>query len=232
MKVIKTPSPLFEGKHSRSKIKRTHNMCEDATNMKSFHFEFTVNGTKSSQDIKAVNMDAAKKLVQDQYNGKSVVFQSAKEVTQSNAQVTEAFEDVDDEMTFEAPARGVDFGIASTLSALIKDEWDAIEGYNSAIATFQELGMDDIISVLTHIQNEENKHVGELQTCLQSITQSADKIDVGAEEAKDEMASTELDDAPIDFPVDNAMGSPIGNPIDIEVTDFFDADDDVEGIRI
>ena len=232
MKVLK------EGKRV---IKSARRIVEEG-NMKSFHFEFTVDGTKSSSNVNAVNMESAKKLVKDQYSGKNISFQVAKEITDSNAKdsVNEAFDDTLEETPMEE-----DFGVASMLHSLIIDEWEAIEGYNSAIATATQLGLDDIVQVLTHIQNEENKHVGELQACLQTVADSTKKIDIGTQEAEDELDSIDDDtdfkpsvglldvsgngimaiSNPPSMGVD--MPSAHGNPIDIEVKDYFDADDDM-----
>ena len=73
----------------------------------------------------------------------------------------------DVEETFgEPPAPGKDTGVANTLSALIQDEWQAIDGYNKAIENFTNLDMENIAEVLKDIVAEENIHVGQLQAAL------------------------------------------------------------------
>ena len=66
----------------------------------------------------------------------------------------------------EPPAPGKDTGVANTLSALIQDEWQAIDGYNKAIENFTNLDMENIAEVLKDIVAEENIHVGQLQAAL------------------------------------------------------------------
>ena len=58
---------------------------------------------------------------------------------------------------------GPKVGMASVIGDLIKDEYEAIDGYNAAIATAQAEGFEDAVKVLAEIQAEENIHVGQLQ---------------------------------------------------------------------
>ena len=210
---------LNESHSHGAKIFCTRNMNEEVS--KKFHFEFTVDGIKSSQDVNANSMQLAKELIQKQYTGKNVVFQKSQEILPStNEGLEDLFKEdiinVDDEFDMSAdevspaPEIGVESGMSATINALIRDEWEAIDGYNSAIVTAKDAGLDDIVQVLTHIQNEENKHVGELQECLKLLTPSAEHIEVGAEEAEKELSSNVQE----------------GNPIEVE-TAFFEADDDV-----
>ena len=52
---------LNESRSHGAKIFRTHNINEEVS--KKFHFEFTVDGIKSSQDVNANTMQLAKELV-------------------------------------------------------------------------------------------------------------------------------------------------------------------------
>ena len=87
----------------------------------------------------------------------------------------------------EPPKEGTDTGIASMLNSLIIDEFEAIDGYNSAIATAEQEGMTDIVNVLKDIVNEENLHVGQLQTCLAKVSPNAQSIDDGQVEAQQQL---------------------------------------------
>ena len=171
---------------------------------KSFNLEFTVDGIRSSQKVNANSLQDAKELVKKQYPDKTVVFTSSEEST-PNA-ISEDVEMVfDDDVDFEyeplksnekekelsAPKAGSDYGLASIINSLIIDEWEAINGYNSAIVNASELGQEDLVKVLTDIQNEENVHVGQLQKCLQTLTPSADKIADGEKEATGQIDSVE-----------------------------------------
>lgn len=90
------------------------------------------------------------------------------------------------------PAQGSDTGVASELIALINDEWEAIEGYNNAIASLRAVSnmnpfYEDAIKVLEEISAEENRHVGQLQEVLRRISPNAADITKGTEEAKSQL---------------------------------------------
>ena len=93
----------------------------------------------------------------------------------------------DMEMVPETPTVGPELGIAGVINSLIIDEFEAIDGYNSAIATAEQEGMTDIINVLKDIANEENLHVGQLQTCLAKVSPNAQSIDNGQVEAQQQL---------------------------------------------
>lgn len=127
------------------------------------------------------------------------------------------------EKILETPVEGTDAGISDIITALIKDEWEAIEGYNSAIVNAKANGYDSIADVLSRIQNEENKHVGELQECLKQITPSAEKIADGTEEATVELAETEI-------PSDVINHVPDGTDTSANIA-VAEVDDDTEGLE-
>ena len=80
-------------------------------------------------------------------------------------------------------------GVANELSALIKDEWEAIEGYKNTIVNLQSIGgFDEIVSVLEEIAGEEYVHVGQLQKLSELFSPQADKIADGQEEAEKQLA--------------------------------------------
>lgn len=90
------------------------------------------------------------------------------------------------------PAQGSDTGVASELISLINDEWEAIEGYNNAIASLRAVSnmnpfYEDAIKVLEEISAEENRHVGQLQEVLKRISPNAADIDKGKEEAQSQL---------------------------------------------
>lgn len=88
------------------------------------------------------------------------------------------------------------FGIASLLNLAIIDEFEAIDAYNSQIATIRDLisreknaeviaTYEDIIEILTEITNEENIHVGQLQKALTLVSPNANLIVDGHPEEQD-----------------------------------------------
>lgn len=100
------------------------------------------------------------------------------------------YHDVDN--VLPGPSKGADTGVASELITLINDEWEAIQGYNNAIATLRELLSEnsfyaDAIKVLEEISSEENAHVGQLQEILKQISPNAAEIDNGTKEAKNQL---------------------------------------------
>ena len=96
--------------------------------------------------------------------------------------------------------------IEQVLSDLIKDEFEAIDGYNSSIATLKILEDDGsdysgIIANLEDIKNEELIHVGQLQKCLAEVNPKAEAIDDGKEEASETIAVAEEESAKGEEPV-------------------------------
>lgn len=77
-----------------------------------------------------------------------------------------------------------DNAIASLINDLIVDEFEAVNGYNSAIATANEIGRPDIVKVFADIANEENVHIGQLQKLLTLVSTNANSIGSGFEEAE------------------------------------------------
>lgn len=89
---------------------------------------------------------------------------------------------------------GIDInsGIANVINNLIIDEFEAINGYNSAIATLVSIQEDSpIIAILNDIINEENAHVGQLQKALELVSKSAEEIDKGASEGEEQIIDAE-----------------------------------------
>lgn len=84
-----------------------------------------------------------------------------------------------------------DFTVASLINSLVKDEWEAVEGYNSAIATlsdFEGEAVAGIIANLEDIRDEEYVHIGQLQSCLSTLTENPiEQIDDGAEEGLEKL---------------------------------------------
>ena len=84
----------------------------------------------------------------------------------------------------DVPKTDEDFGISAILNDLIIDEWEAIDGYNSAIITLLDLGKEDAVGVLRDIVNEENIHIGQLEQVMKSVSPNANSINDGEQEAK------------------------------------------------
>ena len=188
----------------------------------SFTFEFTVNGTRSTKTIEAVNMSEAEKLLRDQYSDSTVTILTKKQNpkpeqnqqqnnNQNNNQqeslkregsfilsedwfdditeveVLDNIEEPEEEFSKQGPNVGPDTGIAALLIDAINDEWTTIDKYNSIITMMSEENKVDMIPVIQDITAEENTHVGQLQTLLQSISPNVENIVDGESEAKEQM---------------------------------------------
>lgn len=91
--------------------------------------------------------------------------------------------------TDTASAEDINAGMSSVISSLIKDEYEAIDGYNSAIATALAENHTDVANVLVEIQAEENVHVGQLQEVMKMFDPNAGKIEDGVAEAEEQLSN-------------------------------------------
>lgn len=91
-------------------------------------------------------------------------------------------EDIEDDTT-----QDLDKGISGLLNNLIISEYDAIDQYNSAIATAESLGVNQIIPILKDIVTEEHTHVGQLQAAVKLFDTAANAVEKGTEEAADQL---------------------------------------------
>ena len=97
---------------------------------------------------------------------------------------------LDESLTDASPIKaGAEIGMANVISDLIKDEYEAIDGYNSAIATAQVEGFEDAVRVLTEIQAEENIHIGQLQEVMKLFDPNAGKVEDGQAEGAEQIAN-------------------------------------------
>lgn len=95
----------------------------------------------------------------------------------------------------ETTGKLLDNAIASMINKLIIDEFEAIDGYNSAISTIiSEMPSSPIIDVLNDIITEENVHVGQLQRALLLVSTSAQDIEKGTEEGKEQIDAGEKEE--------------------------------------
>lgn len=90
------------------------------------------------------------------------------------------------------PAEGSDTGVADILISSINDEWETIKKYNSLVATLRSESVNNsiynsFIAVIEEINNEENKHVGQLQQLLKQISPNAESIKEGEAEGQTQL---------------------------------------------
>lgn len=106
--------------------------------------------------------------------------------TEIEESLTESLDEITDAQPIET---GAEVGMATVISDLIKDEYEAIDGYNSAIATAEAEGFEDLVNVLTEIQAEENLHIGQLQAIMNTLDPNAHLVDDGQQEGIEQLAN-------------------------------------------
>ena len=203
------------------KVNEEDALFTEASNMNLYEVEFTVDGVRSADRVRASDSNSAHELVKKKYPDNAVSFTSTKIVSDDKIQ-----EEYDDDISFvivsdenavaeddkkdtelETP-KASDFTISSLLNNLIIGEWKTIDDYDAAIITARDMGLDDLVRVMTDIQNEENVHIGQLQKCLQTLTSSVDKIDDGEKEAEEQISDKEE-------VIDNTQGNYISDTIEL-----------------
>ena len=90
-----------------------------------------------------------------------------------------------DTMARTGPVVGPEAGLAALLIESINGEWETVNLYNSIAMNAREAGYENIASVLDEINTEENKHIGQLQELLKTISPNAAAIEDGEQEAKE-----------------------------------------------
>lgn len=189
---------------------------------KQYEFKYSVDGTSYTKTISAPSMAEAEQRLKKSYEGKNCYITSKKEVIANandssnssntsynngnSGEITESLEVViddvienettkpEEEQTPPPPTVGQDMGVATLLNSLIIDEWEAIDGYNNAVATISTLSIpsaEAIIKVITDIVNEEHIHVGQLQKALELVAPNAISIADGEQEATRQIDSEE-----------------------------------------
>jgi hypothetical protein len=78
-------------------------------------------------------------------------------------------------------------GLSNMIIKEINGEWETISNYNDLISLMRAEGQDDMINVISDIIDEEHKHVGQLQKCLQLISPNVSEIDSGETEAIEQL---------------------------------------------
>ena len=112
--------------------------------------------------------------------------------------------------------------IANLVNSLVKDEWEAVDGYNSAITTLS--GYDDekakkVIKVLEDIRDEEYVHIGQLESCL-SMTDGdpTEDIDEGSEEGFEQLELPEDEDVESEYDEEDDLEVESLNEMKIKAT--------------
>ena len=87
-----------------------------------------------------------------------------------------------------SPEKEKEYGLTTMINSLIKDEIEAIDGYNSAIVTLEAENKGEFTDVIRDIISEENKHIGQLQAILKELNPSTTaNIDEGQKEGQEQI---------------------------------------------
>lgn len=108
-------------------------------------------------------------------------------VTDTTEPVADGTTDVGNEVSEPS----VELGIVEMLMQAVKDEYNTISFYNGLTANANECGRADIAAVISHINEEENIHVGQLQYCIEKLSQQATMVEDGKVEAEKIIAKAE-----------------------------------------
>ena len=170
-------------------VRRAKSIKEADGDMKTYEIVYTVDGTLSKQKVRAASQTEAESLIKERNKG-NVVIQTAKEIRGIT-------EDVDKDVR-PSPESGAATGIAGMLIDAINDEWETINRYNSMISTIRGMledidniegitagDLQDTAEIIEDINNEENNHVGMLQSALALYSENVETIKDGEKEADD-----------------------------------------------
>ena len=89
--------------------------------------------------------------------------------------------------TLEGPEDGPQFGLTSLLNIAIQKELETVDEYNTLALNAKSEGYEDIANVINEINTEENKHIGQLQELLKTVSPNAEAIDVGKVEGEQQL---------------------------------------------
>ena len=104
--------------------------------------------------------------------------------------------------------------ISNEFGSNVKDEWDAIEGYNTLESEIKSSSLSEeekakLLSIIDDIRSEEYRHVGQLQQALKTVTDDANKIDDGEKEAESQEDSHEHEEEHVDEVTDDIIDTEI-----------------------
>lgn len=161
---------------------------EISTPQTTYKVSYTLGKHSNWSRVDATSEEEAKQTVQDYITSKwpnrKYEFVDIEEFDEEEMSET-LNEAVSDAQPIETEAA---FGMSMVISDLIKDEYEAIDGYSSAIVTAEAEGYGDMVRVLTDIQAEEHVHIGQLQELLKMVDPNASKVEDGQVEGVEQLS--------------------------------------------
>lgn len=118
--------------------------------------------------------------------------QNEKEDTSEEKEDAKLNEDVE-VPTLEGPQEGPEYGLSELINAAIQYELETVNEYNTLALNARAEGFDDIANVIDEINTEENKHIGQLQELLKTISPNAQAIVAGETEASDDLVNVDVE---------------------------------------
>lgn len=132
----------------------------------------------NAEDISREDVEAAIEFAMTKLYDENNINENFKKVKPINEEAS----------TPETPEENV---VSYHLIRLIKDEWEAIQGYNDFLQFLRDShNSEDIIKVIEDITGEENLHVGQLQTLMRTVAPNTDNIREGELEAEEQLDSS------------------------------------------
>ena len=119
----------------------------------------------------------------EKYMG-NVVYELQQQIKEYDGFLTEDADQDIDTPPIEGPEEGPEYGLSSLINQAIQDELKTIDEYNSLALNARAEGFEDIAKVIEEINTEENKHVGQLQEILKTISPNAEAIELGEDEGE------------------------------------------------
>ena len=182
------PVTLFESIESKSikESNATHCVYFEQDGIEQIEFE----GTEDECDryISAIQAE------QDDEFGDEAPERFVKRINESTQPIKESLNEDTDTVAVEGPKEGPEAGLSSLINEAIQDELKTIDIYNSLAITARSEGYKDIAKMIDEINTEENKHVGQLQEALKSISPNAIAIEDGTEEGQEQLSNAVMFD--------------------------------------
>lgn len=173
-------------------------LFDDVVEDKFYEVSFWLNNTSIERvKIQCKDKKAIQKELDDMYGEGATKIYAIEKIDEELEEISEipaSEADITVDPTPDMP-KIEDIGIANQLINLINDEWEAIDGYNNAIANFTSY--PEFIEVIQDISNEENNHIGMLQELLKKVSPNAETIEAGQEEANIELTEAVNDPSKI-----------------------------------
>ena len=89
--------------------------------------------------------------------------------------------------TLNGPTEGPQFGLTELINTAMQNELETVNEYNTLALNARSEGFEDIANVIDEINTEENKHIGQLQELLKTISPNAEAIEVGKAEGEQQI---------------------------------------------